>query len=91
MTLTLNRKFLPERRSILPIAIFFLPGPSMHFLIINSDGLVTAQLLLNPFMPKETYQGTAVLNYCDESVKHTRITEHKHFTAMGKTSKNNMF
>ncbi len=25
------------------------------------------------------YQGAAVLNYCDESVPYTRITEHKHF------------
>ena len=25
------------------------------------------------------YQGTAVLNYCDEDVPFTRITEHKHF------------
>jgi UDP-galactopyranose mutase len=26
------------------------------------------------------YQGTAVINYCDESVPWTRISEHKHFT-----------
>lgn len=26
------------------------------------------------------YQGTAVLNYCDEDVPFTRITEHKHFS-----------
>ncbi len=25
------------------------------------------------------FQGTAVINYCDESVPHTRITEHKYF------------
>jgi UDP-galactopyranose mutase len=25
------------------------------------------------------YQGTAVVNYCDEATPHTRITEHKHF------------
>ena len=25
------------------------------------------------------YQGTAVINYCDESVPYTRITEHRHF------------
>ena len=25
------------------------------------------------------YQGCPVMNYCDESVPHTRITEHKHF------------
>ncbi|MCX5619422.1 MULTISPECIES: UDP-galactopyranose mutase [Bombella] len=26
------------------------------------------------------YQGTAVINYCDEAVPYTRIAEHKHFT-----------
>jgi UDP-galactopyranose mutase len=26
------------------------------------------------------YQGNAVINYCDESVPYTRITEHKHFS-----------
>lgn len=25
------------------------------------------------------YQGTAVINYCDESIPYTRITEHRHF------------
>jgi len=25
------------------------------------------------------YQGTAVINYCDESIPYTRISEHKHF------------
>ena len=28
---------------------------------------------------KADFQGTAVMNYCDESVPYTRITEHKHF------------
>jgi len=31
------------------------------------------------FTHKGDYQGTAVLNYCDENVPFTRITEHKHF------------
>jgi UDP-galactopyranose mutase len=26
------------------------------------------------------YQGNAVINYCDENIPYTRITEHKHFT-----------
>ncbi|WP_282802940.1 UDP-galactopyranose mutase [Bombella apis] len=28
---------------------------------------------------KGDYQGTAVINYCDESIPYTRISEHKHF------------
>ena len=31
------------------------------------------------FRRKGDYQGTAVLNYCDEDVPFTRVTEHKHF------------
>lgn len=29
---------------------------------------------------KGDYQGCAVMNYCDEEISHTRITEHKHFS-----------
>ncbi|WP_442779795.1 UDP-galactopyranose mutase [Enterobacter cancerogenus] len=32
------------------------------------------------FSAKGDYQGTAVINYCEEDVPYTRITEHKHFS-----------
>lgn len=32
------------------------------------------------FSQKGDYQGTAVINYCEEDVPFTRITEHKHFS-----------
>lgn len=32
------------------------------------------------------YQGTAVLNYCDEDTPFTRVTEHKHFAPWEKES-----
>jgi len=31
------------------------------------------------FMAEGDYQGTAVMNYCEENVPYTRITEHKYF------------
>lgn len=31
------------------------------------------------FRDEGDYQGNAVMNYCDQSVPYTRITEHKHF------------
>ena len=34
----------------------------------------------------EDYQGNAVVNYCDESVPWTRITEHKHFDESRRTN-----
>lgn len=33
------------------------------------------------------FQGTAVMNYCDESIPYTRITEHKHFMPWKKFDK----
>ncbi|HAS1783291.1 TPA: UDP-galactopyranose mutase [Enterobacter cloacae] len=32
------------------------------------------------FSTEGDYQGTAVINYCEEEVPYTRITEHKHFS-----------
>ncbi|CZV99867.1 MULTISPECIES: UDP-galactopyranose mutase [Enterobacteriaceae] len=32
------------------------------------------------FSAEGDYQGTAVINYCEEDVPYTRITEHKHFS-----------
>jgi UDP-galactopyranose mutase len=32
------------------------------------------------FRDEGDYQGNAVMNYCDQSVPYTRITEHKHFS-----------
>ncbi len=32
------------------------------------------------FSAEGDYQGTAVINYCEENVPYTRITEHKHFS-----------
>ncbi len=32
-----------------------------------------------PFVADGDFQGTSVINYCDEEVPFTRITEHKHF------------
>ena len=42
-----------------------LPYRTLDFEIIRDNG---------------DYQGNAVINYCDQSIPYTRITEHKHFT-----------
>ena len=36
---------------------------------------------------KGDFQGNAVINYCDESIKHTRVHEHKHFAPWEKHNK----
>ena len=35
---------------------------------------------LSSVSAKDDFQGNAVMNYCDQDIKWTRITEHKHFT-----------
>ena len=40
---------------------------------------------------KGDFQGCAVMNYSDQKIKHTRITEHKHFTPWEKNEKSIIF
>ena len=37
------------------------------------------------------YQGVTQINYCDENIPYTRITEHKHFTPWETHDKTNIF
>jgi UDP-galactopyranose mutase len=76
--LTLNRKFLPLEDYSSYSHIFFT-GPLDAFFNYEFGRLGYRTVTFEPFYANGDYQGTAVMNYCDESVKHTRITEHKHF------------
>jgi UDP-galactopyranose mutase len=47
----------------------------------NSEGRLPYRTLdFEAFRENGDYQGNAVINYCDEAVPYTRITEHKHFS-----------
>ena len=74
----LNRKFLPAEDHSSYRHIFFT-GPLDAFFNYKFGRLGYRTVTFEPFYADGDYQGTAVLNYCDESVKYTRITEHKHF------------
>ena len=76
--LTLNRKFLPSEDYSSYNHIFFT-GPLDAFFNYKLGRLGYRTVTFEPFYANGDYQGTAVMNYCDESVMHTRITEHKHF------------
>ena len=76
--LTLNRKFLPEGDYSFYSHIFFT-GPIDAFFNYKFGRLGYRTVTFESFYSEGDYQGTAVMNYCDESAKHTRITEHKHF------------
>ena len=54
-------------------------GPVDRYFKFNLGRLGYRTLDFETFYEKGDYQGTAVLNYCDEETPFTRITEHKHF------------
>ena len=79
INLTLNRKFLPGEDYSSYSHIFFT-GAIDAFFNYKFGRLGYRTVTFEPIYAEGDYQGTAVINYCDESVRHTRITEHKHFT-----------
>jgi UDP-galactopyranose mutase len=54
-------------------------GPIDRFFNFKLGSLGYRTLDFDVFRAKGSFQGTAVLNYCDESVPFTRISEHKFF------------
>jgi UDP-galactopyranose mutase len=54
-------------------------GPIDRFFRYEFGRLGYRTLDFERFSHRGDFQGTAVLNYCDEDVPFTRITEHKHF------------
>lgn len=74
----LNRKFTPGNDTSSFDHIFFT-GPLDAFFKYKFGRLGYRTVTFEPIYANGDYQGTSVINYCDETVKHTRITEHKHF------------
>jgi UDP-galactopyranose mutase len=75
----LNRKFDPSD-DISNYNHVFYTGPIDAFFNYKHGRLGYRTVLFEPFVKEGDYQGTSVINYCDEKVPFTRITEHKHFT-----------
>src|SRR5262249_44750717 len=76
--LELNKKFVSGEDHSTYDHIFFT-GPIDAFFNYNFGRLGYRTVTFEPFYATGDYQGTAVINYCDITVPHTRITEHKHF------------
>lgn len=57
----------------------FYSGPIDAWFNYQEGRLPYRTLDFETFRGEGDMQGTAVLNYCDQSVPYTRITEHKHF------------
>ena len=58
----------------------FYSGPLDHWFNHSAGYLGYRTLDFEPIYDKGDYQGCAVMNYCDQSVPFTRISEHKHFS-----------
>lgn len=58
----------------------FYSGPLDAWFDYANGRLPYRTLDFEVFRDKGDYQGTAVVNYCDQEVPYTRITEHKHFS-----------
>ena len=57
----------------------FYTGPIDRYFNYKLGRLGYRTLDFEQFVEDGDYQGTAVMNYCDENIPFTRITEHKHF------------
>jgi UDP-galactopyranose mutase len=73
----LGEAFDPAR--IAEFAHIFYSGPIDAWFGYAHGRLAYRTLDFEVFRDAGDYQGNAVINYCEQSVPHTRITEHKHF------------
>jgi UDP-galactopyranose mutase len=58
----------------------FWSGPLDAWFDFRLGRLAYRTLVFEKFRAKGDYQGNAVINYCEENVPYTRISEHKYFT-----------
>ncbi len=79
ITLQTERKFLPSKDYSNYDHVFFT-GPLDAFFNYKFGRLGYRTVTFEPLYADGDFQGASVINYCDDTVAHTRITEHKHFT-----------
>ena len=77
ISLYLSSKF--ERKQKEDFDHVFCSGPLDSWFGYEYGQLPYRTLDFEVFRGKGDYQGAAVINYCDQDVPFTRITEHKHF------------
>lgn len=75
--LRLNTRFEPEFKNDYPYV--FYSGPMDGFYHFSLGRLQYRSLIFERFDDTGDFQGNPVINYCEEQVAHTRISEHKHF------------
>lgn len=75
----LNKKFIVAEEINEYDHIFFT-GPIDGFFNYEYGRLGYRTVTFDSSVHNGDYQGTAQMNFCDEEIPYTRITEHKHFT-----------
>jgi UDP-galactopyranose mutase len=73
----LGARLEPEERG--EFDHIFWSGPLDGFFRYKLGRLQYRSLVFERFEESGDFQGNAVINYCEEKVPYTRITEHKHF------------
>ncbi|MDY0973853.1 UDP-galactopyranose mutase [Massilia sp. CFBP9012] len=85
VTVHLNTPFDPLEKG--NYAHVFYSGPIDAWFKHEEGRLPYRTLDFETFRADGDYQGNAVINYCDDEKKYTRITEHKHFSPWEKHEK----
>lgn len=77
--LLLNKKFIPEKDNGTFDHVFYTGPLDAYFNHIHGR-LGYRTVNFERYTQEGDFQGTAQMNFCDEDVPYTRISEHKHFT-----------
>ncbi len=79
INITLNKKFGYSSELLSNYNHIFYTGPIDAFFDYKFGRLGYRTVTFEKHTTDGDYQGNAVINYCDETVPHTRVHEHKHF------------
>ncbi|MFZ1304763.1 MAG: UDP-galactopyranose mutase, partial [Ferruginibacter sp.] len=79
INITLNKKFNYSSELLSTYNHIFYTGPIDAFFEYKFGRLGYRTVTFEKYTADGDYQGNAVINYCDETVPHTRVHEHKHF------------
>lgn len=91
INVSLNHKFAAENLLTKSYVHCFYSGPLDAFFAFKFGRLAYRTLDFVKENHEGDYQGCAVMNYCDEEVPFTRISEHKHFAPWEQHEKTTIF
>ena len=79
INISLNKKFNYSSELLDSYSHIFYTGPIDAFFEYKFGRLGYRTVTFEKHTADGDHQGNAVINYCDETVPHTRVHEHKHF------------